>query len=625
MQELEILNMTIEKLDVDPATPGEGRVWFSNGTKLPKIRANGQNRFLVAPDDDFNFTLPLKGTLYEQDTLLIFDFEHTEYRRIKASVILSQMSTVKDVFKTIHSEYGIKDIVASGADELYFAGDGVLLKTVGNDIGSKQVKYDLRDQAINSVLAGPLDVTMGKPTFRHLTDGDLPASYNPDKWNTAVDFTQITTGNPTNVTMLDLGYTVVTTIGDPGLDENLPTEKATRVAIGLAIAALIDSSPGVLDTLNEIAAALGDDPNFATTITTLISGKEPALGNPSVSGYYLSSTTSGVRSWQNIPDPFVTSVVSDILSATVLAGMLSVVPYALANKADGRLYWGVTDPTNTKRLNYDGYFYATKLYIGGSEVIAGGTLYTNASATPQTLGGIAAGSTFSNQSMQQMWDSFLYPYQVPTLYSFAITGVATSYECGTVISGTKTFTWGSTNSGNINTNSIVIRDETGATDLVTGSANDGTEALAIGSITKNTTGQTQQWSITAVNSHSAVLTKVYFTVTFYNPFYYGVGAAAFTVANINNNLGGTRLVVAKSNKTLSFSPTSQKFYFCYPASYGYLTSIKDPNGFDITSSFTPRTVNFVNDTNFLGTTTSYYVYESNSLTTQTGFAITFNF
>lgn len=37
-------------------------------------------------------------------------------------------------------------------------------------------------------------------------------------------------------------------------------------------AILIDSAPGTLDTLNELAAALGDDPNFATTINT-------ALGN----------------------------------------------------------------------------------------------------------------------------------------------------------------------------------------------------------------------------------------------------------------------------------------------------------------------------------------------------------
>lgn len=40
--------------------------------------------------------------------------------------------------------------------------------------------------------------------------------------------------------------------------------------------------------------------------------------------------------------------------------------------------------------------------------------YTNLTPTPQTIGGIAAGSTFSNMSMQQMWDLLLYPYVAPT-------------------------------------------------------------------------------------------------------------------------------------------------------------------------------------------------------------------
>lgn len=40
-----------------------------------------------------------------------------------------------------------------------------------------------------------------------------------------------------------------------------------------AAAALVDSSPSTLDTLNELAAALGDDPNFATTVTTALGTK----------------------------------------------------------------------------------------------------------------------------------------------------------------------------------------------------------------------------------------------------------------------------------------------------------------------------------------------------------------
>jgi hypothetical protein len=48
---------------------------------------------------------------------------------------------------------------------------------------------------------------------------------------------------------------------------------ATQTYVGNAIAALVDSAPATLDTLNELAAALGDDPNFATTVSNSIGTK----------------------------------------------------------------------------------------------------------------------------------------------------------------------------------------------------------------------------------------------------------------------------------------------------------------------------------------------------------------
>ncbi|WP_426710089.1 phage tail protein [Enterobacter cloacae complex sp. 284J4] len=53
------------------------------------------------------------------------------------------------------------------------------------------------------------------------------------------------------------------------------TQIATTEFVKSAIAALVASSPAALDTLNELAAALGDDPNFATTVTNALAGKQP--------------------------------------------------------------------------------------------------------------------------------------------------------------------------------------------------------------------------------------------------------------------------------------------------------------------------------------------------------------
>nr|DAD98491.1 MAG TPA: Baseplate wedge protein [Myoviridae sp. ctrMq22] len=53
------------------------------------------------------------------------------------------------------------------------------------------------------------------------------------------------------------------------------TQIATTAFVKAALAALVDSSPAALDTLNELAAALGNDPNFATTMTNALAGKQP--------------------------------------------------------------------------------------------------------------------------------------------------------------------------------------------------------------------------------------------------------------------------------------------------------------------------------------------------------------
>ena len=56
------------------------------------------------------------------------------------------------------------------------------------------------------------------------------------------------------------------------------TQLATTAFVGTAVAGLVDSAPTTLDTLNELAAALGDDANFSTTVTNSIATKLPLAG-----------------------------------------------------------------------------------------------------------------------------------------------------------------------------------------------------------------------------------------------------------------------------------------------------------------------------------------------------------
>ena len=86
------------------------------------------------------------------------------------------------------------------------------------------------------------------------------------------------------------------------------TQISNTAFVQAAIANLIASAPGALDTLNELAAAMGNDPNFAATVTNALAGKEPTIVEDTVNKFY-----SGTKTWRDLP--------TDV-RATVLAGYL---------------------------------------------------------------------------------------------------------------------------------------------------------------------------------------------------------------------------------------------------------------------------------------------------------------
>ena len=77
-------------------------------------------------------------------------------------------------------------------------------------------------------------------------------------------------------------FTGTPTAPTPSLGDNT-TRIATMAAIQAAIAALVNSSPGTLDTLNELATALGNDANFAATTAASLALKAP-LASPTFTG-----------------------------------------------------------------------------------------------------------------------------------------------------------------------------------------------------------------------------------------------------------------------------------------------------------------------------------------------------
>jgi hypothetical protein len=90
------------------------------------------------------------------------------------------------------------------------------------------------------------------------------------------------------------------------------TKIATTAFVNAAIAALIGSAPTALDTLNELAAALGNDSNFSATVTNALALKAP-LNSPGFTGTVTAPTVAG--STDNTTKVATTAFVQAVIAA----------------------------------------------------------------------------------------------------------------------------------------------------------------------------------------------------------------------------------------------------------------------------------------------------------------------
>ena len=149
---------------------------------------------------------------------------------------------------------------------------------------------------VNDAIVGFGAGDMAKSTYDTDNDGKVDAAEVAD----AVPWSGIT-GKPTSFTPSSHSHSIAQVTGlQTALDAKAPlaspalsgaptaptatagtntTQIATTAFVAAAIGALIDAAPGALDPLNELATALGDDPNFATTVTSALAGKLSAASN----------------------------------------------------------------------------------------------------------------------------------------------------------------------------------------------------------------------------------------------------------------------------------------------------------------------------------------------------------
>ena len=241
-----------------------------------------------------------------------------------------------------------------------------------------------------------------------------------------------------------------------------------------------------------------------------------------------------------------------------------------------------------------------------------GLTYTNSTPTLSAIGGVSAGSTFSGKTLQEMFDDLLYPYTVPTI-TLSVSPSAGLREFGNDV--TSVDLTATTTKQSDTLTSVVFKRDGVAIDTNTPPASPagGTETY-----TEPTDVTTTTTFTATVNDGTTVVTSNSQTYTFVYAYYYGVGAQGLTGAQI---AGLTKSVIGNtSSVAFTSSPSSQVFYFAYPASYPALTSILDNSGFQTIADYTVSTTSI---TNAYGQSTTYRVYEYNNVTTQTSFTNTF--
>lgn len=124
-----------------------------------------------------------------------------------------------------------------------------------------------------------------------------------------------------------------------GTDAQRATHPAgVKAAIDAAVSSLVNSSPATLNTLAEIATALGNDPNFATSITNIIAGKQPldgtltALSGLTTSANQIPYSTGADAFEMTALSAFARSLIDDADAATAHA-TLGLGDLALKNLA----------------------------------------------------------------------------------------------------------------------------------------------------------------------------------------------------------------------------------------------------------------------------------------------------
>jgi hypothetical protein len=186
---------------------------------------------------------------------------------------------------------------------------------------------------------------------------NLVATYDDEEVMDAIA-TSLTAGTGIVKTYDDVANTITVSVDTTAI--------ATQSYVTTAISNLIDSSPALLDTLNEIAAAIGDDANFATTMSNALALKAP-LASPALTGTPTAPTaTAGTNTTQLATTAFSNTAASGAVTTanSYTDSAISSLSNSIADPITGYVPVGdVAQSDGVASLGPDGFVPNTQLNI----------------------------------------------------------------------------------------------------------------------------------------------------------------------------------------------------------------------------------------------------------------------
>ena len=257
-------------------------------------------------------------------------------------------------------------------------------------------------------VTGTLDGVVGGTTPAAVTGTTITAN---TKFVGAIDGNvTATSGTSTfnNVTIngtLDMDSTTSQTITGLATPSG-STDAATKGYVDTEISGLVDSAPAALNTLNELAAALGDDASFSTTVTNSIAAKLPLAGGTMTGDINANSNTvSGLKAPSSANDATTKTYVdtADALKLNLSGGTLSGNLAMGSNKITG-----LDTPTDTADATTKGYVDGV---LGSATAAAtsasnAATSATNAASSATAAASSATAAASSATSAAASFDSF---------------------------------------------------------------------------------------------------------------------------------------------------------------------------------------------------------------------------